>query len=123
MKRHQTIKLPRRNTPTAARRSAASAASLKKENALLTRELRRALEQQAAISHKLNDTLEQQTATSRELTEALEQQTATSEVLGIISSSPTDLEPVFKTILANATLSAASPTRSPPECCRRTKTG
>jgi GAF domain-containing protein/anti-sigma regulatory factor (Ser/Thr protein kinase) len=102
-KRHKTIKLPRRNTPTAARRSAASAASLKKENALLTRELRRALEQQAAISHKLNDALEQQTATSRELSESLERETATSQVVGIISSSPTDLEPVFETILANAT--------------------
>ncbi|HEU4389200.1 MAG TPA: GAF domain-containing protein [Blastocatellia bacterium] len=37
-----------------------------------------------------------------ELKESLEQQTATSEILGVIASSPTDIQPVLDTVIGNA---------------------
>jgi two-component system NtrC family sensor kinase len=41
-------------------------------------------------------------AEEKKLAEALEQQAATSEILHVISTSPTDVQPVFETIVRSA---------------------
>jgi hypothetical protein len=68
------MKLKHRKEPTAARGRGSSAADLQ----------------------------EQLDRRTRELTEAREQQTATAQILHVISTSPTDVQPVFETIVRNA---------------------
>jgi two-component system, NtrC family, sensor kinase len=51
---------------------------------------------------ELQDKNRSLTEAHAQVTEALEQQTATSEILRVISASPTDVQPVFETMAANA---------------------
>jgi len=66
-------------------------------------ELAETFADQAVIAIENVRLFEAEQQRTAELAESLAQQTATSEVLGVISSSPGDLQAVFQSILANAT--------------------
>jgi two-component system NtrC family sensor kinase len=72
-----------------------SVAEQAQTNAELRQELAESLQREKATAKELQDR-------DRQLSEASEQQAATSEVLRVIASSPTELQPVLDTLIANA---------------------
>src|SRR5215510_7505822 len=79
-----------------------SAAEQAQTIAELRQQLAESLQRESVTaSHNVGLTQELQDC-RRQLVEAMEQQTATSEILGVIASSPTDIQPVLDVVAENA---------------------
>src|SRR5215469_16027707 len=87
---------------TSVAKQAQTIAELRQELEARNRDLAESLQRESATAsenERLSKELQERNA---ELREALEQQTATSEILRVIASSPTDIQPVLDVVAENA---------------------
>jgi CheY-like chemotaxis protein len=75
----------------------------KKTKAQLIEDLTRLRQRLMAVERRETERSQEPADTRAELTEALARQMATSDILRLIASSPTDVQPVFDAIAASAT--------------------
>src|SRR5689334_2130397 len=86
---------PRNRVKVSAVTQQPSYAELRRELEARNRDLAESLQRESATAKELQDY-------KRQFTEALEQQTATSDILRVIASSPTDVQPVLNAVAESA---------------------
>jgi GAF domain len=100
--KNKKAKLRRPVVKTSPAEEAQTIAELRQELEARNRDLAASLQRESATSIENLRLSKELKDCRRQLTEALEQQTATSEILGVIASSPTDIQPVLDVVAETA---------------------
>src|SRR5262245_4443509 len=101
--KNKKAKLRRPMVNTSVVEQAQAIAELRQELEVRNRDLAESLQREKATASDNVHLTQELQGRNRQLTEALEQQTATSEILGVIASSPTNLQPVLEAVVESAT--------------------
>src|SRR5262245_41501536 len=100
--KNKKTKLRRSMVETSVTEQAQTIAELRRELEARNRDLAESLQRENATATDNVRLTQELQDRNRQLTDALEQQSATSEILGVIASSPTDIQPVLDVVAQNA---------------------